>query len=152
MQLLKERREDLIAGAVTTGLGLFILVESMSYKLGTIRSMGPGFFPMLLAVAMCALGVLLIVLSEPDTASSDAGTSEFADKRGVLMVTAAFLAFTLLIERAGLVPAVALAVFLAALANRTTRLVTAVLLAVGTALACWLIFSFALGLQIKAFA
>ncbi|WP_136637718.1 tripartite tricarboxylate transporter TctB family protein [Pseudooceanicola onchidii] len=151
MQLLKDRREDLIAGAVTAGLGAFILVEAVGYRLGTVRSMGPGYFPMLLAMCMCVLGVLLVVLSEPSPAEGETDKSQFADKRGVVMVTAAFLAFAVLIERAGLVPAVGLAVFLSALANRATNLVTAVILAVVTAGTCWLIFNLALGLQIKAF-
>lgn len=148
MRLLKERREDIIAGVVTTGLGVFIFTEAVGYRLGTVSSMGPGYFPMLLAACMCGLGVLLIALSEPQVEES---ASHFADKRGVIMVTAAFFAFALLIERAGLVPAVFLAVFLSALANKATGLMTAILLATGTAGACWVIFSIALGLQIKAF-
>lgn len=150
MHFLKERREDIIAGLVTAGLGLFILTEAVGYRLGTVRSMGPGYFPMLLAICMCGLGLVLILLSEPST-PGETDDKAFADKRGVLMVTAAFLAFALLIERAGLVPAVFLAVFLSALANRATTLLTAFVLAVATAGACWLIFSLALGLQIKAF-
>jgi hypothetical protein len=77
--------------------------------------------------------------------------AEKAVKRGVILVTVAVLAFALLIERVGMVPAVAVAVFLSALSNRSTSWLTAGTLAICTALACWAIFGLLLGLQIKAF-
>ncbi|WP_037915586.1 tripartite tricarboxylate transporter TctB family protein [Sulfitobacter sp. 20_GPM-1509m] len=151
LKSLIDRREDLIAGLVTAGLGAFILVEAVGYRLGTMRSMGPGYFPMLLAVLMCLLGAGLILLSKPEPQNDDSLPPPIADRRGVFLVTAAFLAFALMIERVGLVPSVTVAVFLSALANRNTKLGVAVILAFGTAAVCWFIFSFALGLQIKAF-
>jgi len=146
---LKLRREDVIAGLITVAVGLFILTEAFDYRLGTLTRMGPGYFPMLLGVCMCLLGAVLLVFAEPGGRSE--AESEGSNLRGVLMVTAAFLAFALLIERVGMVPAIFVAVFLASLSNRTTSLLTAAMLAVGTALSCWLIFSLLLGLQIKAF-
>jgi len=146
---LKHRREDVIAGLVTICVGIFILTEAFDYRLGTLTRMGPGYFPMLLGVIMCLLGGVLLLFSQP-SAPSEPG-AEGASTRGVILVTVAFLAFALLIERAGMVPSVTVAVFLSALSNRTTSLVTAGVLALGTAFACWLIFSLLLGLQIKAF-
>ncbi|OWU84510.1 hypothetical protein ATO6_12580 [Oceanicola sp. 22II-s10i] len=149
LEFIRTRREDLIAGLVTVGIGIFILTESFGYRLGTLRSMGPGYFPMLLAVAMCALGLILILTATPDKPSD--GAAQFADKRGVLLVAAAFLAFALMIERTGMVPAIGAAVFLSALANRTTSWLTALILAAATAGTCWLLFSVLLGLQLRAF-
>lgn len=146
---LKLRREDVIAGLVTVGVGVFILTEAFDYRLGTLTRMGPGYFPMLLGVIMCVLGGILVVFAEPDAPPDE--DAEKAVKRGVILVTVAFLAFALLIERVGMVPSVTVAVFLSALSNRSTSWLTAGILAVCTALACWGIFGLLLGLQIKAF-
>ncbi|GGM12545.1 membrane protein [Pseudooceanicola nanhaiensis] len=149
LDYLKSRREDVIAGLVTIGVGIFILTEAFDYRLGTLTRMGPGYFPMLLGVIMCLLGCILVLFSEPD--APQGATADRTVKRGVILVTVAFLAFALLIERVGMVPSVTVAVFLSALSNRSTSWLTAAILAVGTAAACWLIFSLLLGLQMKAF-
>lgn len=147
-KLLRAKMGDLVAGLLTMAIGGFILVESENYDLGTLKNMGPGYFPMLLGIAMVAMGLWLVVTAQADTTgtSSDPGPS----LRGIACLAAAILAFALLIEAAGMIPAVGATVFLASRANKGMSLRGAMVLSIGAALASWLIFRVGLGLQIEA--
>lgn len=148
MHYVKDRLEDVIAGIVTGGIGLFIIVEAFGYRLGTLRSMGPGYFPVMLGAIMVILALVMLATARPSLVSLVPAQGQF---RGVLFLAAAFGAFALTIESLGLLVAVSLAVFLSALANRKTPLLTALVLALATAVVSVLIFSVGLELQMKAF-
>lgn len=148
MRYVAERLEDVIAGFVTGGIGLFIIIEASGYQLGTLRSMGPGYFPTILGSIMVALGAMMIVTAQPGRVEL---TAERGQLRGMIFVAAAFSAFALTIESLGTIVAVSLAVFLSALGNRRTPLLVALVLAVATAVVSVLIFRVGLGLQFKAF-
>jgi hypothetical protein len=148
MQYLKDRLEDVIAGFVTGGIGLFIIVEALGYRMGALRSMGPGYFPIILGTIMVVLALVMLLTAQP---SRVALAPEKGQLRGVLFLTAAFGAFALAIESLGLLAAIALAVFLSALANRRTPWLVALALAVGTAVVSVLVFRVGLGLQMRAF-
>ncbi|WP_157017312.1 tripartite tricarboxylate transporter TctB family protein [Mesorhizobium xinjiangense] len=148
MQFVKERLGDIVAGLVTSGVGLFIVTEASSYRLGTLLRMGPGYFPRLLGVVMVLLGLLMIVTARPGGLGISVSRGQW---RSTALLGAAFAAFVLTIEPLGMLAAVSVTVFLAAMANDRTPLTTALVLAVLTAIGCTLLFSVALGLQIKAF-
>ncbi|AQZ53031.1 tripartite tricarboxylate transporter TctB family protein [Martelella mediterranea] len=148
MGFVLARLEDFVAGLVTAAIGILIIVEAAGYETGSLRDMGPGFFPTVLGAIMVLLAVAMIVTAQPEGTKwrFDAG-----QLRGILFLAAAFIAFALTIERAGMLIAVALAVFLSSLANRKTRLPASLLLAVISAVACALVFRVGLGLQIEAY-
>lgn len=148
MQYIKDRLEDVIAAIVTGGIGLFILTEASSYRLGTLRRMGPGYFPAMIGALMVLLAVIILVTARP---SKTHILPERGQIRGVLFLAAAFGAFALTIESLGLIVAVFSAVFLSALANQRTKVPLALMLAAGTSVCCVLIFSVGLGLQMRAF-
>lgn len=148
MQFIKARLEDYIAGLVSGGIGLFILMEAQGLRMGSLHSMGPGYVPRLLGTGMILLAVAIIVTARP-------GRMDFAVRweqiRGILFLGASLGAFALTVERFGLLLSVFLTVLLAALANPRTPLFGALLLAVGTAVFSTLLFRVGLGLQIRAF-
>lgn len=148
MRFVLSRIEDVIAAIVTVGVGLFIILEASSYKLGSLTSMGPGYFPTILGWIMVGLAVLILMTSRPVDLPSLPGRSEL---RGMLFVAASFGSFALTIERFGMVAAVMLTVFLASLANERNTLLAAFVLGLGSAALCALIFRVGLGLQIEAF-
>lgn len=148
MGYVLERRQDIIAGLVTGAIGIFIIVEASGYQMGNLRNMGPGYFPVTLGCIMLVLSLVMIVTAQPGKMSQ---TLDGNQMRGMLFIAAAFIAFALTIETAGMLVSVALAVFLSSLANRNTSLIAAVVLAVATAVMCALIFRVGLGLQIKAY-
>ncbi|MEC7299742.1 MAG: tripartite tricarboxylate transporter TctB family protein [Pseudomonadota bacterium] len=148
MRFVTERLEDVLAAIVTLAVGIFVVTEGSSYKIGTLSQMGPGYFPVILGWTMIVLAVLILASSRPAEIPM---TLSHRQLRGMLFVAASFAAFALTIERFGMVPSITLTVFLASLANDRNTLVKAGLLGLGSALACALIFRVGLGLQIEAF-
>lgn len=148
MRYVRERMEDLVAGLVTAAVGTFIILEASTYEMGTLRSMGPGYFPVILGSAMLVLALIMIVTARPNDLPQPAGMDQM---RGTLFVAAAFIAFAFTVESAGLLVSVFLVVFLSALGNRNTSMKIALILAAGTAIFSVLVFRLGLGLQIEAY-
>jgi hypothetical protein len=140
--------EDFIAGLVTGAIGAFLIYEAWGYGLGTLRQMGPGYFPMMIGAFMVVLAVITIVAARPTNAPGSIGLDQL---RGILFLTAAFLAFVYTVEAFGMLLSVFLAVFLSALGNSNTPIKLAAFLAIVTAIAATLIFRVGLGLQIEAY-
>ena len=97
-------REKLFwGGLLFLGLGSAWAVLAADYAIGSPSAMGPGFFPLVLAILLAAIGVLAII---------QAATRSSADPvrpRPIwpcASVSAAVVAFGLLLNTAGLVPAV----------------------------------------------
>lgn len=148
MRYLTERLEDIIAGIVTAAIGGFIIAEASTYSLGTLRQMGPGYFPIMIGTCMVILALIMVATARPSTGPQPIGMDQL---RGILFVAAAFLAFAFTVETLGMLVSVFLAVFLSALGNRNTSARQATILAVGTAVVATLIFRVGLGLQIQAY-
>ncbi|MFV0383800.1 tripartite tricarboxylate transporter TctB family protein [Paracoccus sp. (in: a-proteobacteria)] len=148
MRYITDRLGDIVAGLVTGGIGLFIIVEARRYDMGSLHSMGPGYFPVMLGTIMLVLALFMLATAQPGDARL---APEKGQLRGIAFLTAAFGAFALTIESRGIVVAVSLAVFLSALANRRTPVLAALVLALATAAISALIFRVGLGLQMKAF-
>lgn len=148
MRYITERLEDFIAGFVTAAIGAFIIFEASNYKLGSLDNIGPGFFPTILGWCMLFLAVFMVITARKSETPQPIGRDQL---RGMLFVTAGFIAFAYTVEAAGMIVSVFLGVFLSALGNRRTPIPTALLLAISTAVVSTLIFSVGLGIQIKAF-
>jgi hypothetical protein len=139
--------KSFFAGVVFVGLALAFGVSASSLSMGTAARMGPGYFPLMLAVVLGLLGCLVatdgIVRRDemPDRVSA----------RGVALVAGSVLAFALSMESLGLVPAVALTSFLLSLADRSVRLVPALAAALVLAGSSWAVFTVALGMPWPAF-
>ncbi|WP_209424687.1 tripartite tricarboxylate transporter TctB family protein [Pararhodobacter sp. SW119] len=140
-----------IGGALSLLVGLWVMGEAGSYALGTARRMGPGYFPMLLGALMAILGTVLAATAfwrgEPPGEAEDR-----ADPRALIAVLAGLGAFAYLLPRAGLIPAVAALVMIAAQGSGQLRPLAALALAGALAVLSWAIFGLGLGLQLPAFA
>ena len=53
--------KDFWSGVMFVGLGLFVLIYSSKYALGTAARMGPGYFPRILGILMVFLGAILAI-------------------------------------------------------------------------------------------
>lgn len=148
MRYMTERLEDLIAGLITAGIGVYIIIEASNYKMGTLVRMGPAYFPTIIGVLMLVLAAIMLLTAHPSEAPQPVGKDQL---RGTIFVAAGIIAFAYTIEFSGMLLSVFLAVFMSTLGNRTTPILTALLLAVITSLGTWLIFCLGLGLQIEAF-
>lgn len=148
-----KRHQDRFAGGLITALGLLTAAVAGSYPQGTLRAMGPGFFPLILGVVMTVLGAL-IALAAPDPAAAaepDPHGAEGLDRpelRGWLCILGGVLAFILLAQRAGMLPATFACVFIAARGDRSATLRSSLILAAVIAVAGVLLFHYGLRIQL----
>ena len=101
-----------IAGIILTMIGIYASVEGYRYGLGKISSFGPGALPFGLGILTVVFGAL-IALVNPD-GDEDAPPLML---RPPLLVLGSLLAFALLVDTAGLVPATAALVFISGSAD-----------------------------------
>ena len=127
---------DLCSGLLFAALGTAILWVGADYALGVSSRIGPGYVPRLLGILLAAIGLFLIVRSR--------WTAEVIDPtvawRPLALIFAAIVAFALIFDATGLVPAILVAVGIANYATPENRWSTAVVLGVLLALFAWLLF------------
>lgn len=89
---------DILAGLALAVIGVGAAIwAGLHYDLGTLRRMGPGFFPVALGAALCVLGLVIAlpaIWRRADAVRLDAGTA--------LTVIAAIIIFGLGMSRLGL--------------------------------------------------
>lgn len=105
------RWEVAVAGLFVL-LGAYIVWQASFYPIGTLTRMGPGFFPIIIGVALIVLGVALMA----EVARSEAPPPELP-VRAIGFVAAGLTGFAIMVDRVGLVPATLVLVVLALLAD-----------------------------------
>ena len=118
--------KDHVGGALLLVTGTAVVIAGIGYGTGTLRQMGSGFFPVVLGALMAAIGLALLATARrrPGDAPPEpvAETAHLAGPlvqwRGWLCIIAGVLAFVVLGEHGGLVPASFVSVFVAALGDR----------------------------------
>lgn len=143
---------DFYGGLLMVLIGGGAVLTALSYPLGTLANMGPGFYPFILGVllALTGLAIALSGLSRRGGGSGEA-RSEKLDRRGGLCILLGTLAFPLLGLYGGLVPATFATVFIAALGDRGNRWRDAILLALSMTAIAIVVFWWALQVQIPLF-
>jgi hypothetical protein len=91
---------EISAAFVVFALGLFLIWQGSSYPLGSLTRMGPGYFPVALGVILLGFGAALIFeVRRHDSPPPDLKLRPF------IMITTGLIAFVLMLDRFGLVPA-----------------------------------------------
>lgn len=107
---------EIVAALAFIAVGAFMIWEASGYPYGSLNRMGPGFFPVWIGVVLIAFGISLVFevryLATPTPALA---------LRPFTMIPLGLLAFALMIEDAGLVPATAALVLLSGLGERPVR-------------------------------
>jgi hypothetical protein len=57
-------RKDFLGGALMLVLGLATAMQATSYDIGSLRRMGPGFFPLSLGIILGVVGELIIITAK----------------------------------------------------------------------------------------
>src|SRR3954447_20497714 len=96
------RRADLWAGLLFAGLGAVSLWVGADYSLGVASRIGPGYVPRLLGILMAGFGAVLVVRSVWTRESVDTTVAW----RPLVLVLGSLVAFALVFEASGLVPAI----------------------------------------------
>lgn len=137
-------RTDLIAAAIFVAVAVVFGWEATDYEMGQLVAMGPGFVPLSLAITLGALGIALAVFGRGE----DIEVSDSVPWRGIVLVSVSLVLFGTYVRELGLLPTVFLCAFLTALASRQNSIVSAVWIAGGLSLLCWLVFKVGLGLTL----
>lgn len=140
-------RQDISAGLIFVGIGAFFAYHSFSLNLGTPLRMGPGFFPLALALVLIGLGIAICVRSAVD----EIEPLQFVPLRSLIPILAAPILFGITIRGLGIVPSIAMVALIASLASRRVTVLRALGITVGLTVFCALVFHYALGLPIPLF-
>ena len=136
-----------LCGAIFIGGGLFFAYQSLTLDIGTAFRMGPGYFPLVLAIVLVALG-LIVLVQAMRVAGEPIGPIAW---RGMAFILPAPIFFGLTVRGLGFVPAVFLTALIAAFASRRMGLGMALLLSAALTLFSVAVFSYALGLPFQRF-
>lgn len=137
--------KDALAGATFIAFGLAFAVAASGYELGTPLRMGPGYFPLVLGGLLVLLGVLSIAKQFTAPDEDEIGGVPW---RSLLTILGALVFFGWSIRGLGVIPALFVTSFLAALGGYKINLPLALATATGLTLLCYVIFILALQLRL----
>ncbi len=137
---------DLIACGAIAVFGIAALMIGLDYQLGSLRSMGPGFFP----VASAILVILLSGATAYETFRAEPVARDVA-WRPIIFVSLGIIVWTQLVDRVGFAPAMVALIFISSLAKSPFRPVSLLLMTVFLITAGWAIFILGLGMPLTLF-
>jgi hypothetical protein len=133
--------KDFWAGALFIAIGTTGGLLAQDYAFGSALQMGPGYLPRVLSWATAAIGLLVLLRSFAIDGPSLTGFRPWP----FFTVLASVVLFALTIERFGLVLATLVTTLVGGLGSRDMSLSERVLVSVGLAIFCALVFVYALG-------
>jgi Tripartite tricarboxylate transporter TctB family len=153
---------DYWAGGLAAMTGVAAAWIGASYRVGHLDDMGPGFFPLWIGILLGATGISIVLWTWRNARRAtgtgtpdDGGNNQVAvarpDLRGAACVIASLIVFHLMAERTGLIPTTVATVSIAALGDRTNTPVRILGLAAVMSVVAWVVFWWALHIQLPLF-
>jgi hypothetical protein len=142
------RPKDLLAGAIYIACGVLTFLWAQKYPIGTATRMGPGYFPALLGIVLTLFGIAATAKGLIAEARDPLPRHDVAP---LVMMVAAVVSFALLIERAGLVLAIAVCLAFACYRRIRTNPLEVLLLFVGLTAFSVVVFVQLIGMPIPLF-
>ncbi len=143
---------DYYGGALVLLIGLAVITQGLSYTVGTLSHMGPGFVPVMLGVILALIGVGIALgarRTDPEADTDAAGHPP--EWRAWICILLAIAAFIVIGQYGGLLPASFAIVFISALGDRDNTVRSALLLSLGICVIAVVVFWWALQLQLPLF-
>jgi hypothetical protein len=134
--------KDFWSGMMLIAIGAVAVFIARDYPFGTALRMGAGFFPVVLGGVLVLFGLYFLVRGLSDSARIE-GTWSI---RALVVLPLAFVAFGVLMEHAGFVPAMLALTLGSAAAGSEFRIGEVLALSVLLTALCVALFIFALGL------
>ena len=126
MKFDPRNNRDFLAGLAFIAIGALAVVFARDYPMGSAMRMGPGYFPMILGGILFLFGVYVMVRG----IYSGAKVKGEWGWKPLALITLSIVLFGFLIDRLGMIPALAVMFFAAALAGREFRFKEVLLLTV----------------------
>ncbi len=138
-------RANALCGAIFVALGAAFAIQSLGLELGTAFRMGPGYFPLGLAILLVMLGG--VILSQSLRVKGEAiGAVAW---RGMLFILPAPVFFGLTVRGLGFIASIFVTCLIACFASRRMSPTWALLLAAAVTLFAWAVFLKGLGLPFR---
>ena len=147
MKSLSLDTTNALCGAILIGLGGFFVYQCLGLELGTALRMGPGYFPLILAIILTLLG-FVVLIQAARVHGEPLGPIAW---RGMLFILPAPIFFGLTVRGLGFVPSLFFTALIAAFASSRMKPTMALALAVAITVFSALVFSYALGLPFERF-
>jgi len=142
--------KDVLGGGLMIALGIGVVIQSRSYTFGTLSRMGPGYFPVALGVILALAGLAIVVKGWLAGAPEETKAVPL-EWRAWMLIGLSIVAFVVLAEYLGLVPATFAVVFISALADRQNTWRHAALLGLAIVVVSVVVFWWALQIQLPLF-
>lgn len=149
----QQHSSEVIAGLVFISFGVLFAVIASQYQLGTATNMGPGYFPLLLALLLSGVGLAQVVRyfdwsALKQTALQFPARVSRAQLRTFGLIIASVALFGLFAESVGFVIATLLLIGISGLAYQQAKIKELVILAPSLTLISVLVFSYGLDLPL----
>ena len=151
--------KDHVGGALLVATGLAVAIAAAGYGIGTLQQPGSGFFPGVLGVLLALIGAVLLASTRGTRAGGAVEppvemahlAGPVVQWRGWTCIVAGLLAFVVLGQHGGLVPASFASVFIAALGDRANSVRAAATLAAVLTVAGVVVFHVGLHMALPLF-
>jgi hypothetical protein len=153
----KKHNKDYYGGALMVLTGLGAIYGGTSYNIGSLSHMGPGFFPAALGTLLVVTGILIAMAGRkpaPEGEGEGAPSPHphgLPDMRGGICIILGIVAFIVLGNWGGLLPATFAITFISALGDRTNTVLQSFLLSLAMVVVAVVVFWWALQLQLPLF-
>ena len=156
MPPFKALSKDHVGSAILVAMGIGVLGLGVTYRIGTLNRMGAGFIPVVLGVLMILVGLAIALTSTPADQNKPSTNAHGAvaagpEWRGWSCILGGVVAFVVLGEFGGLVPATFAAVFISAMGDRQSTVKTSAALAAIIDVFGVIVFHYGLHLQLPLF-
>lgn len=137
--------KDFLAGLMFVAFGVAALWFGRHLAIGTAVRMGPGYVPRALSFILLGLGGFICVLA----LVSDGEPAEAPRWKPITLVTVGIVAFALLFERLGMLPALVALVGISSFAGEELKLGEVIGNMVVLTILCVVVFKLGLGMNIS---
>ena len=143
-----------VGGVLVAAIAVVALMSASALGFGSLAEIGPGLFPVALAVLLLALSLVLVSIGALKGSSEDRQAPGPEALRSLVAILAALVVFSLTIKGSGFIPALGvtgatpLAILIAGFASRETRWLDLVVFAIALTTFCAVLFRFLLGLPL----
>jgi hypothetical protein len=144
---LVRRPSDFFSGLVFFLAGAFAIAIARNYPIGTLRVMGPGLYPLVVAGLLGLLGLFLLAKSVRGEGEEPIAIAPLP----LVLVLAGIAVFGLILMQAGLLIAIVALVLIVSGASGRFRPVSSLILALGLAVGCVAVFVIGLGQRLPIF-
>lgn len=143
---LKFDLRDLLGGLLLLAIGVWFFVRALNLSVGTATAMGPGYYPLLASGSLILLS--LVIVGSSFFKPANLPSPQF---RPLFSICAAILTFALTMDYLGLMPAIFATVLVAAIADKRSRPIPAVILGLLLCAGAYLVFIKLLGMPMRPF-